>query len=369
MTKRSILSVIIGIVTMLCASCSDDEEIITPTAPMYEITYITSTKGLGDMGFSDNMMSTFLSVTDSLPLNRVYHKTPYDINDAKTIINQWILKRNQPGKKRLLVLESNEYDSLFHANPQWVRTDDDEIMIVNTNDTTHNVCTMTFPLYGVGYLTGLFSGRFHEEDMNSYAMLANRHDPEILECFEGFRKARKKTTSKEPLSLIVSPFPKNGYDNPHGLYTTFSLYSKLGMLDSIEFIFPICGYSATGMGVFSEIADIYRRQAPIYTLIDTDFDKAAISLTYFKFKTNLNKYFRTFIKMWILGEAYPHHGWHGMANEGFTIEYDDLIDHVTFVRKLHGDIRSHETIEKEVIRDLKQDIEESKQKETEYYGR
>ena len=141
------------------ASCSGeaDDPVIEPRPAA--LTLITSTGGMGDNGYNDLILDGIMGFVtkNNVALSIV---SPKDRQEAQTAVKNWH-NDNTTGNKSLLILASNEYESLLDGNLLKPEASKSVLLFESEKeDLPDNVFTFSIRRYGASYLCGRMAAKY-----------------------------------------------------------------------------------------------------------------------------------------------------------------------------------------------------------------
>ena len=243
--KKALITILTSLWIIGICSCSNYESVVssknegcTPEDCLVYTLY--SQAGIGDFGYQDliyyglNLAKESLnfSLENAHPVSKEsaenYIKVFFDETDTDTY------------NKRLLILTSGEFDSLFASHPEWKQNLKNTILILGPRDNSIDAHFWDISLYGASYLAGRTV-----KDMgldSALVLAANPKTPAIQDAVNGFIDGYKKSGGLFDIQkklLYLGDLDGEGFNSQMSYF-----YTALDTTLSDEtFIFPAMGGS------------------------------------------------------------------------------------------------------------------------------
>lgn len=229
--KGIVLMIVIGI---NCA-CSDKSDYVEPVP---EIIVVTATNGVGDNGYNDQILSGIMQVNEIYDI-RLSLITPECLKEAKNILESWYSKETS-GERSLLVLASNEYESLVNGFDDELPDNKYILLFENKNQPLcANVSSFIIRRYGVSYLAGCMAS----EAESACVVAAMNSSDYINDAVVGF--ADGYHTGGNDAEVLYLAEDESGFAMP------VEAYRMMQDIDYNAFIYPLAGGSNNGVYKFT----------------------------------------------------------------------------------------------------------------------
>ncbi len=280
------------------SSCSNDDNAID-NRPL--LTLITSTGGMGDNGYNDLILDGIMEFVtrNDVDLSIV---SPKDRQDAQRAVTDWC-SDDSGNRKSLLMLASNEYESLMDENfPKPEAPKSILLFESGKEDLPDNVFTFSIRRYGASYLCG----RMAAECPEAFVLAAFPGDATLEPAIEGFLQGYAEG-GDQTAEVIYLAEDGTGFNSPE------KAYSRTKGLPNNAFVFPLAGGSN-----FSVYKYVREDMFSGMLIAGMDVDCSGYSTrTPFSLILNIDRVLNTFLNNWLAGNKMEKHLEGGLA-EDFT---------------------------------------------------
>lgn len=250
-TKKWFLS-ILGLIAILCVSCSSDniDELDVPVGPTPQIIVMYGPSGLGDQGYMD----CILSGVQNFKRNHysevdMYQYSPSTMEEAERLLTDW-LSLPQSNIPALFVVASSDYESLVTEALSAHSLTDNKRMLMFENDIQLDLPITIFRLsmYGASYLAGVTAAEYVKDLGDDAAikdaliLLAHPNDLTIAKSGAGFQAGFDSAGLDANAYTEYLADDWTGYISAQTAYQRMSKWSK-----SYAFVFPVAGGSNHGV--------------------------------------------------------------------------------------------------------------------------
>ncbi len=279
------------------SSCSNDDNAID-NRPL--LTLITSTGGMGDNGYNDLILDGIMEFVtrNDVDLSIV---SPKDRQEAQRAVTDWC-SDDTGNRKSLLMLASNEYESLMDENfPKPEAPKSILLFESGKEDLPDNVFTFSIRRYGASYLCG----RMAAECPEAFVFAAFPGDATLEPAIEGFLQGYAE--GGQTAEVIYLAKDGTGFNSPE------KAYSLTKDLSWNAFVFPLAGGSNNGVYKYVR-EDMFSGML----IAGMDVDCSGYSTrTPFSLILNIDRVLNTFLNNWLAGNKMEKHLEGGLA-EDFT---------------------------------------------------
>lgn len=294
--RNTIVMMTLGLWLVSCSGEADDP-IIEPRPAA--LTLITSTGGMGDNGYNDLIFDGIMEFVakNDVALSIV---SPKDMQEAQTAVKNWH-NDNTTGNKSLLLLASNEYESLVDENfPKPGASKSVLLFESEKEDLPDNVFTFSIRRYGASYLCG----RMAAECPRAFVLAAFPGDGTLEPAIEGFRQGYAEGLNQAAEVIYLSE-DATGYNSPE------KAYSQTKGLPHNAFVFPLAGGS--NFGVYKYVRE---NMFSLMLVAGMDVDCSDYSTrTPFSLTLNIDRVLNTFLNDWLSGNRQEKHLEGGLAED------------------------------------------------------
>lgn len=197
--------------------------------------------GLGDLGYNDLILNGFLRLRLDYPNVCFVFYTPDSIEDAETIVSNWISEPDS-GNEELFVLASSDYEDMIRdilVNGH-LATNKDLLLMESPNTYSRPIRTLRISIYGASYLAGI-SAAADYGDQPALVVGANPYDKPVLSAIHGFMDGwQSATQSKVDTVFMASDW--NGFIQSEKAYHMMDEWRK-----EYGFVFPVAGGTNNGI--------------------------------------------------------------------------------------------------------------------------
>ncbi len=294
------------------------------------VTIVTSTGGMGDNGYNDLIFDGIMEFVtrNDVALSIV---SPKDRQEALRAVTDWC-NDDTKNRKSLLVLASNEYESLMDESfPKPEAPKSILLFESGKEDLPDNVFTLSIRRYGASYLCG----RMAAECPEAFVLAAYPGDAILEPAIEGFRQGYAAGLD-QAAEVIYLAEDATGFNSPE------KAYSLTKGLSWNAFVFPLAGGSNNGVYKYVR-EDMFSGML----IAGMDVDCSGYSTrTPFSLTLNIDRVLNRFFNDWFAGNTMEKHLEGGLAedfvdvtvNAGFLqncIAWEDYYDSPDYWQKAY----------------------------------
>lgn len=317
-TNRKIISFLVLIFVALLTSCTkdgdtiyidDDEARLNDRRPI--VYFIYAQGDMGDLGYIDELYRGVVKATNSGNMLLSCAELPSDATATDEALAYFLNYMQNMGsnRKALVVIANNNYETMLHGYEDVLRQNSNvDVLLVESNDTTLPVYSISFPQYGACYLAGCVTGRCLTDVNRVLVASANASSSMLADMRQGFADGLNSTSSGITVdNYYISSEPSGGYASADTVYNR-----SVDIDAAYQMVLPLCGGSVQG---FLR----YNREHPssFYTVgIDTDM-QAYSSRVPFSVVKHLSTAMEQWITSWANGKELDKHQTLGLE-AGYT---------------------------------------------------
>lgn len=227
-----------------CVSCGKETYPYDVPAET-EVYVMFSPGGLGDQGYNDLILTGFLRLRQAYPDICFIFYTPDSVEEAETIVTDWIAAPAGSGDE-LFVLASSDYEDMIKGVLDGQSRYDspgsgkDILLIESSNRDSLPVRTLRISIYGASYLAGL-SAAGQYGDRPALVVGANPNDEPVLSAVYGFMDGWKSAAATGIDTVFMST-------DWNGFIMSEEAYRKMGeWAQAYGFVFPVAGGTNNGI--------------------------------------------------------------------------------------------------------------------------
>ncbi len=239
----------LSILLVAClASCSSDSNSSGPISesgctPDKCLVYaVYSVAGIGDQGYQDLIYHGVNKAMRNYPVS-VENVHPNSLDSAEKYIQTFFdeTERNDY-KRRLLLLSTDEYNTLFKSHPKWKQSEINSILVIGGNRDSIDAYAWDISLYGASYQAGR---TIYELGLDSAGIIgANPKTKSVRDAIQGFvdgyEKASSETLAGDDHIEFLGDDEGKGFDAKLAYLSASYNYEKR----YFDFIFPVIGGSS-----------------------------------------------------------------------------------------------------------------------------
>ncbi len=299
-TTRKTIYFMMLVVVALLTSCTkdgdtiyidDDEARLNDQRPI--VYFIFGQGDMGDLGYIDDLYRGVVKATHSGDMLLSCAELPSDPTATDEALQYFLNYMQNIGgnRKALVVIANNNYEAMLHGYEDVLKQNSNvDVLLVESNDTTLPVYSISFPQYGACYLAGCVTGRCLTDVSRVLVASANASNSMLADMRQGFADGLASTSSDITVdNYYISNNPSGGYASAD------TVYSRSADIDAAyQMVLPLCGGSVQG---FLR----YNREHPssFYTVgIDTDMQAYSTRVPF-----SVVKHLSTAMEQWITGWA------------------------------------------------------------------
>ncbi len=269
--------------------------------------YFISREGsLGDLGYVDAIYRGIVRGCNSIGAHYTLLEIPNDETTADLTVSLFFSSFRYAENKTLLVFVNDGLEPLFHKYEDLLAEvgEKAQVLLLETQDTSLPVNTVSFRQYGVCYQAGRIACRSFEREFSKVVIAnANRTNEGITEMREGFTAGiadgidRDDPYGDKPVSNIYFSDTTGGFDDADSAYqVAVKDFSGENVL-----LFPLCGGTTQGFLRYSRDANDF-----LILGVDTDMQNFSKALPFSVVKCT-DKFVEDWIEKWGNGEKNPQH--------------------------------------------------------------
>lgn len=243
---------IVGLITIVCTSCSSDntDEPNVPVQPTPQIIVMYGPSGLGDQGYMDCILTGVQKFKRAHYAEvDMYQYSPTTMEEAERLLSDW-LSLPQSNIPALFVVASSDYEALVTETLSEHSLTDNKRMLMFENDTHLDLPITIFQMsmYGASYLAGVTAAEYvrslGEDAANKDALilLAHPNDITIAKSGAGFQEGFNSVGIDAKAFTEYLAEDWTGYVSAQAAYQRMSTWSK-----NYAFVFPVAGGSNQGV--------------------------------------------------------------------------------------------------------------------------
>ncbi len=303
---------------LLCCTltaCSKEEGLApsgTKSTPV--ITLLTAINGLGDRGYNDLIIQGVFRAQQGERF-RLQTFSPESVEEAEQMLKYWFEKYKQSSDPQLLLIASDDYDSLATAYlSQFPDDERSRVLLFERSSPLPPAYTFHLPLYGAAYEAGVLAGVLSRErdegNRDAWVVLANPHSPALQNACRGFSKGYANYCDGNIDTPILS-------HTHSGFYAIDEAYKLAGLVEqNVAFVYPLIGGSIWGFIYRSVEDEAFMADSYLMAGMDVDMSSYSPSVVFSTAK-HIDRVVEQYINEWLQGKEWTRHANFNLAS-GFV---------------------------------------------------
>ncbi len=294
---------------LLTACSADEPESSSTSLPVVTVLY--GIDGLGDRSYNDQIAQGVYRAQAG-GLFRLQTFAPESMAEAEQMLNYWLEKYQQSTAQQLLIIASDDYDSLATAyRPQLPDDSHARVLLFERSQPLEPTYTFHLPFYGAAYEAGMLAGVLsrdrNEGARNAMVMMANGRNKRLIQASDAFEEGYHRycdgAVSREALD-----------SNTRGYAAIDSAYAKVSRIgQDVAFLYPLVGGSIWGIIEYLNESASYEKTRFWIAGMDTDFSSYA-NLAAFSTVKHIDTIVQQYIASWLDNKSWERHQTFNLAS-------------------------------------------------------
>lgn len=335
-------------VLSLCG-CSSDDEAGNAPLPRMSVLLVTSTGGGGDNGYNDLILSGVMDFyRDNEDEVSFSLRHPANVDEAQTIVSQWLERTSAFDGNAILLLASGDYRKMVEEmHPELTGRQTILLFECPHDGLPKGVSTFRIGRYGASCLAGMMAG----ESPEAHVVAACPGDDILEDAVSGFSDGYRIAAGREAQVHYLAE-DASGYSMPEEAYRIAQGFDE-------AFVFPLAGGSNSGIFKFS------RENAFSLQLIagmDVDCTEYSTRVP-FSVVVHIDRLVRNLLEVWETDGRLPEHSDYRLSDK----EAIEIVTNPLFLKR--ADVFLDYYADADYWdRQLDRCFETASEKEKEYYG-